>query len=306
MPPRHGPARLPEGRRGCGRPCRRLLSDNGAEAALLSKAMGAPVQLFRTREDELQHDYYRPGGMHRLRAGLDSRGRLVAWEQHLANPSRYAFAGRRDPVTSELYKDDLPAGILPHVRMAYTLTPSAVPGGAWRATLHSANAFAVQSFLDELAHAAGRDPLEFLLELLGAPRQLAYEGHGGPVLDTGRLAGVLRLAAEKAGWSTPLPAGRARGIAAHFTFGSYVAEVAEVSRGCRAACSTGSVPRCTGRSPWSRAGWRRRTSTSTGCSGWTRRRGWRSTFWPARSSPPAWASRRSRRWRRRLPMPSSG
>jgi isoquinoline 1-oxidoreductase beta subunit len=210
---------------------RRLLSDYGAEAALLSKSVGAPVQVFRTREDELQHDYYRPAGMHRLRAGLQG-GRLIAWDQHLANPSRYAFADpKRDPVASELYKDDFPAGFLPHVRVAYTLTPSAVPGGAWRATLHSANAFPVQSFIDELAHEAGRDPLEFRLELLGAPRRLPYEGHGGPELDTGRLAAVLRLAAAKAGWSTPLPKGRARGIAAHFTFGSYVAEVAEVSRG---------------------------------------------------------------------------
>jgi isoquinoline 1-oxidoreductase beta subunit len=210
---------------------RRLLSDYGAEAALLSKAVGAPVQLFRTREDELQHDYYRPAGMHRLRAGLEG-GRVTAWDHHLANPSRYAFADpKRDPAASELYKDDPPAGLLPHVRLAYTLTPSAVPGGAWRATLNSANAFPVQCFLDELAHAAGRDSLELRLELLGQPRRLPYEGHGGPEIDTGRLAAVLRLAAEKADWMTPLPSGRARGIAAHFTFGSYVAEVAEVSRG---------------------------------------------------------------------------
>jgi isoquinoline 1-oxidoreductase beta subunit len=209
---------------------RRLLSDYGAEAAVLSRAMGAPVQVVWTREDELQHDYYRPAAMHRFRAALDG-GRVSAWDQHLANPSRYAFArSERPPVDSELYKDDFPAGFLPNVRMAYTLVPSAIPGGAWRSTLHSANAFAVQSFLDELAHAAGRDPLEFRLDHLGAPRRLAYEGHGGPELDTGRLAAVLRLAAEKAGWSAPLPSGRARGIAGHFTFGSYVAEVAEVSR----------------------------------------------------------------------------
>jgi isoquinoline 1-oxidoreductase beta subunit len=209
---------------------RRLLSDYGAEAALLSKAIGAPVQLFRTREDELQHDYYRPAGMHRFRAGLVG-GRVTAWDHHLANPSRYAYADpKRNPVESELYQDDPPAGLLAHVRIAYTLTPSAIPGGAWRATLNSANAFAVQSFLDELAHEAARDPLELRLELLGAPRRLPYSGHGGPEIDTGRLAGVLRLAAEKAGWSDPPPAGRARGIAAHFTFGSYVAEVAEVSR----------------------------------------------------------------------------
>jgi isoquinoline 1-oxidoreductase beta subunit len=209
---------------------RRLLSDYGAEAALLSQTVGSPVQLFRTREDELQHDYYRPAGMHRFRAGL-SGGRVIAWDHHLANPSRYAYADpKRSPVESELYKDDPPAGLVPHLRLAYTLTPSAIPGGAWRATLNSANAFAVQCFLDELAHEAGRDPLELRLELLGAPRRLPYEGHGGPELDTGRLGAVLRLAAERAGWSVPLPAGRARGIAAHFTFGSYVAQVAEVSR----------------------------------------------------------------------------
>lgn len=210
---------------------RRLLSDYGAEAALLSRAVGAPVQLFRTREDELQHDYYRPAGMHRFRAGLTG-GRVTAWDHHLANPSRYAYADpQRDPVESELYKDDPPAGMVPHLRVAYTLTPAAIPGGAWRATLNSANAFAVQSFLDELAHEAARDPLEFRVELLGAPRRLPYDGHGGPEIDTGRIAGVLRLAAEKAGWAAPLPAGRARGIAFHFTFGSYVAQVAEVSRG---------------------------------------------------------------------------
>jgi isoquinoline 1-oxidoreductase subunit beta len=210
---------------------RRLLSDYGAEAAYLSKAVGAPVQVVWTRDDDLQHDYYRPAGLHRFRAGLDGKGRVVAWDQHLANPSRYAFAQSEEPpVASELYKDDLPAGLVPHFRMAYTPVKSGIPGGAWRSTLHSANAFAVQSFMDELAHAAGRDPLEFRLELLGGPRKLAYEGHGGPELDTGRLAGVLRLVAEKSGWTTPLAQGRARGIAGHFTFGSYAAEVAEVSR----------------------------------------------------------------------------
>lgn len=209
---------------------RRLLADYAAEAAWLSRTVGAPVQVFRTREDELQHDYYRPAGMHRFRAAL-AGGRIVVWDQHLANPSRYAYADpQRDPVGSELYRDDPPAGLVPHMRMAYTLTPSAIPGGAWRATLNSANAFAVQSFLDELAHEAARDPLEFRLDLLGAPRRLPYDAHGGPELDTGRLAAVLRLAAEKAGWAAPLPPGRARGIAFHFTFGSYVAQVAEVSR----------------------------------------------------------------------------
>ncbi len=211
---------------------RRLLSDYGAEAAYVSKEMGAPVQIVWTREEDLAQDFYRPCAVHRLRAGIDAGGRITAWEHHLANPSRYAYAkAEAGPVASELYADDFPVGCLPHVRLAYTPVESAIPTGAWRSTLHSSNAFAVQCFVDELAHALGRDPLALRLELLGDPRRLEYGGHGGPVFDTGRLAGVLRLAAERAGWGTPLPEGRARGIAGHFTFGSYVAEVVEVSRG---------------------------------------------------------------------------
>ena len=193
--------------------------------------MGRPVQVVWTREEDLRQDYYRPCGVHRLRAALDASGHVVAWDQHLANPSRAAYALSKDPpVESELYADDFPARLLPHVRLAYTPVASGIPLGAWRSTLHSSNAFAVQSFVDELAHAAGRDPLEFRLELIGAARKLDYAGHGGPVFDTGRLAGVLRLAADRAGWSRPLEAGRARGIAGHFTFGSYAAHVVEVSR----------------------------------------------------------------------------
>jgi isoquinoline 1-oxidoreductase beta subunit len=210
---------------------RRLLSDYGAEAATISKAVGRPVQVVWTREEDLRQDFYRPCGVHRLRAALDAGGRVTAWDQHLANPSRAAYAQSKDPpVDSELYADDFPANFLANVRLAYTPVESGIPLGAWRSTLHSSNAFAVQSFVDELAHALGRDPLEFRLELLGAPRRLDYRGHGGPVLDTGRLAGVLRLAADRAGWARPLGAGRARGIAGHFTFGSYAAHVVEVSR----------------------------------------------------------------------------
>ena len=208
---------------------RRLMVDYAAEAAYLSKAVAAPVKVVRPREDDLQHDYYRPAGVHRVRAVLDGAGKPIAWAQHLANTSRYAFAGRPDPVKSELYPDDFPARCLPNVQFEYTGVASAVPVGAWRATLHSANAFVVQSAVDELAHLAGRDPLAFRLEMLGSPRRLPYADHGGPVFDTGRLAAVLRLAAERAGWGTPLPRGRGRGIAGHFTFGSYAAHVAEVS-----------------------------------------------------------------------------
>lgn len=213
---------------------RRLMSDVAAEAVYLSWAVGQPVQVMWTREDDLEQDYYRPAGHHRVRAALDASGRVTAWSQHLANTSRYQYARRQQPpVGSELYKDDFPAQLLPNVRLGYTPISTAIPTGAWRATLHSANTFAVECFVDELAHAAKKDPLAFRLALLGEPRRLQYADHGGPTFDTGRLAGVLRLAAERAGWGQPLPANRARGIAGHFTFGSYAAHVAEVSRDAR-------------------------------------------------------------------------
>jgi isoquinoline 1-oxidoreductase beta subunit len=208
---------------------RRLISDFAAEAAFLSKEVGAPVQVVWTREDDIQHDYYRPAGHHRLRAAIDDHGRVVAWTQHLANTSRYAFAGRENPAGSEIYADDFPAGCVPNARYEYSLVASAIQAGAWRSTLHSANAFAVESFIDEIAHAVRRDPLELRLELLGEARKLGYKGHGGPTFDTGRLAAVLKLATERAGWGTPVAEGRARGLAAHFTFGGYAAHVAEVS-----------------------------------------------------------------------------
>jgi isoquinoline 1-oxidoreductase beta subunit len=209
---------------------RRLLSDYAAEAALVSKAVAGPVQVMWTREDDLGHDYYRPAGIHRLTAGFDGRGNVVAWLHRLVNTSRYAFAGRvADAVQSEMYADDFPAGSIANLRYEYAPVPCDIPTGAWRSTLHSSNAFAVQSFMDEAAHAAGRDPLAFRLALLEPGRVRQYRGHGGPEFDTGRLAAVLRLAAARSGWGTPLPAARARGIAGHFTFGSYAAHVAEVS-----------------------------------------------------------------------------
>jgi isoquinoline 1-oxidoreductase subunit beta len=210
---------------------RRLMNDHVAQAVFIAKTMQAPVQLVWTREEDLRHDLYRPAAMHRLRGALDDGGRVIVWDHHLANPSRYAWArSKQPPVASELYKDDFPAQCVPNCRLSYTLVPSSIPTGAWRSTLHSSNAFAVESFIDELAHAANRDSLQFRLDLLGAPRTLPYHDHGGPIFDTGRLAAVLRLAAERAGWNRPTAKGRARGIAGHFTFGGYAAHVVELSR----------------------------------------------------------------------------
>jgi isoquinoline 1-oxidoreductase beta subunit len=209
---------------------RRLNSDYAAEAIWIAHAVKAPVQVVWTREDDLQHGYYRPAGLHQLRGGLDRAGRPTAWWHSMVNTSRYEYARNGDaPVQSEMYKDDFPAVLIPNLRFAYASVRTAIPTCAWRATLHSANAFVVQSFVDELAHAAKRDPLEYRLALLRGASDIEYEDHGGPVFSPRRLAGVLELAAEQAGWGRPLPEGWGRGIAAHFTFGTYVAEVAEVS-----------------------------------------------------------------------------
>jgi isoquinoline 1-oxidoreductase beta subunit len=209
---------------------RRLLSDYAAEAARVSQLVGAPVMVVGDRAADLQHDYYRTAARHRLRAGLDAGGALVAWAHHLTTASRYAY--RRDPgpaQNSEVLPSDFPRGLVGAYRLEWSPLATGVPVGAWRAPRHNNEAFAVECFLDELAHTAGRDPLQFRLALLQAKGELPYDDHGGPTWSPRRLRRVLELAAEKAGWGRPLAPGRGRGIAAHFTFGSYCAEVAEVA-----------------------------------------------------------------------------
>ena len=210
---------------------RRLSNDFIAEAVLLSKAAGKPIKLLWTREDELSHDFFRPFGHHHLLATLDAKGDVTGYAHRLASASKY---GRRPGVPDEdmwkpeIYPDDFPAGLLPNVRMEWFAIDSGVTRGSWRAPAHTANAFAVQSFLDEVAHAAGKDPLALRLALLGEPRELPYAQHGGPIFDTGRLAAVLRRAAEKIGWGRDPGKHRGLGIAGHFTFGGYAAHAMEV------------------------------------------------------------------------------
>lgn len=210
---------------------RRYNADSPVEAAQVSKAVGAPVQLVWTREDDTRHGFYRPAALHRLAAGLDAGGRPVAWRHAMASPSiAKSWGWGPDPASSEVGGAvNLPYAI-PARRMDFALVETAVPVMWWRSVEHSGNAFVVESFVDELAHAAGVDPLAFRLNLLAGSRKVTIPGEeGGTPLDTARLRGVLELAAAKAGWGSPLPAGRARGIAGHFSFDSYVAEVAEVS-----------------------------------------------------------------------------
>jgi len=180
---------------------RRLHTDFVAEAVELSRKIGAPVQVIWTRADDLQHDFYRPAHAMRLQACLDRRGLPAAWVMRVAGPA------------PALDGTDLPYAIA-HVREEHVETGSAVPVGPWRSVGASNNAFAIECFIDELAHLAGRDPVAYRLALLQ---------------DEPRHRAALELAADKAGWERPLGPGRGRGVAVYRSFDSVVAQVAEVS-----------------------------------------------------------------------------
>jgi isoquinoline 1-oxidoreductase beta subunit len=212
---------------------RRFYADFVAEAILTSRAVEAPVQVVWTREDDIQHDFYRPASYNVLRGGLDAEGRPVAWTHHIVNAARGEYLKWKlmpgmtaFPAASELGRDDFPAVFIPNFRLSGTTVHSRIPRGQWRSVEESSNVFVYQSFVDELAHLAGRDPLALRLALLGAPRQLPYDK---VTYDTGRLRAVLQRAAEQAGWGTSLPPGRGRGIAGAYANEAYVAEVAEAS-----------------------------------------------------------------------------
>jgi isoquinoline 1-oxidoreductase beta subunit len=207
---------------------RRLTSDYAAEAVLVSKAGGVPVKVTWTREDDMAHDFLRPGGWHELTAAIGKDGRPEAWRHRVASPSKYYRREGAKLSDSEIYRDDLPAGLVDHLRYEYFPIDSGAWRGSWRAPAHTANAFVVQSFIDELAHETGQDPLEFRLGMLGDARELPYSNHGGPTWNPGRLAEVLRVAAREAGWGRRMPQGEGLGIAGHFTFGGYAAWVAHV------------------------------------------------------------------------------
>ncbi len=203
---------------------RRLANDSVIQAVAISKRVGAPVQALWRREDDMRFDYYRPGGFHAFRAALDGEGRLAAFEDHFITFTR---DGRKPVTSGSLKADEFPASVLPNARMAQSLIASKLPTGPWRAPGSNAIAFAIQGFLHECAVAAGRDHVEFLLEVMGEPRWLK-EGDLWS-LNTGRAAGVIRLAAEKAGWGRKLPKGRGLGLAFHFSHAGHIAEVADVS-----------------------------------------------------------------------------
>ena len=211
---------------------RRYQADFVVEAAQVGKAVGAPVQLLWTREDDMQHDFYRPFAYHRLTGAVDAKGNAVAWHHRIVSTSIRSFwdpPDRVKPEASEIGGAVDLAYAVPNLRVEYAPVPSGVPVAWWRSVEASLNAFVVEGFIDELAAAAKADPLAFRQRLLAEPRMIKQPPDSESALDTRRFKGVLDLAAAKAGWGSPLPAGRGRGIACAFSFDSYVAEVAEVS-----------------------------------------------------------------------------
>jgi len=208
---------------------RRAQWDYAAEAWQVAREVKKPVQLLWTREDDIQHGFYREYAYQRLTGGLDKQGRLAAWSHRVAcTPIRPVFdspESLKDPQHSEEVSGADPPYSCPNVRIDFAPVHSVVPRAWWRSVESSFQAFAVECFIDELAHAAGSDPYEFRMSLLQDDGKTG--GEQGP--NKRKLRGVLQLAAEKADWGKPLPPGRGRGIACYRSFGSYIAHVAEVS-----------------------------------------------------------------------------
>ncbi len=218
--------RVPRAGGGLGR---RVDHDFVAEAVILARAAKKPVKLMWTRDQDLGHDYYRPLAVHKLRASLDRRGRVIGWRQQMASPS--ALWHRDTPAdrlwTSEASPDALPAGLVENFRSTWYGLESVLPRGPMRGGSDVTNCFVVEGFLDEIAREIRRDPLELRHELLGEPRKLALRGGG--TLDIGRLRAVLDLAAARIDWKRGRNNGHGLGIACHAGYGGYCAHAFEVS-----------------------------------------------------------------------------
>jgi len=204
---------------------RRLANDYMVEAAWIAREAKAPVKLVWTREDDMQHDHYRPGGFHFFKGGLDAQGNLVALQDHFVT-----FASGSGPTapSAGMSAAEFPARFVPNCRYDVSTIPLGVPTGPLRAPGSNALAFAFQSFIDEMAHAAGADPLAFQIKLLGDKDVV---GEAPAAYAAGRMRGVLKAVGEMSGWANrgKLPKGEGMGVACYFSHLGYFAEVAHVA-----------------------------------------------------------------------------
>lgn len=202
---------------------RRLANDYMVEAAWIARVVGVPVKLLWNRTQDIQHDFYRPAGWHYLKGGLDADGKVVAWQQHfvsLGTGGQFASSAGLSPNT-------FPAGRIANLSYGASLIPSGVPTGPLRAPGDNALAFVFQSFIDELAQAAGKDPLQFQIDLLGADAVLPGAGAG---FNTARARDVLEKVREVSGWGQRHPAaGTGLGVAYYYSHLGYFAEVVEAA-----------------------------------------------------------------------------
>ncbi len=201
---------------------RRLTNDYMIEAGYIAKQVGVPVKLLWSREDDMAHDYYRPGGFQYLKGGVDASGKVVAWSNHFisygdAASKRFVSSGAMGP-------SEFPQRFIPNYSLGASVQPLGIRTGALRAPSSNAFAFVIQQFIDELAHAAGKDPVEMRLDILGSQ----MPGQGG--MNASRMIGVVKAAAEKSNWGKrTLPKGTGMGMAFHFSHAGYFAHVAEVT-----------------------------------------------------------------------------
>jgi isoquinoline 1-oxidoreductase beta subunit len=208
------------------------------EAAVIAQMAGEPIKLVWNRRQDLQHDMYRAGGFHHFKAGLDAAGKLTAFKDHFVTFADVNYrVGDQTASGADLSATEFPARFVPNLEYGFTVLPLGHPTGPMRAPGSNALAYVFESFMDELAEAAGKDPLDFRLEVYGDPQVFGplppAFGMAQPPFDTGRVRGVLNRVAEVSDWRNrdQLPRRSGKGLAFYYSHFGYFAEVVQVTVG---------------------------------------------------------------------------